>query len=263
MKTLSIGENKSELSNLLDLLETVDPCGEHWPSITADRSRRFLDKYEVDTVFLDAKVQGSCGTVLGRELAEKYPKLNIVYMAENGDQAYDAFQFYASAYLVKPIREEDIRRSVAHLRNDVIIRQRPVIFVRCFGDFEVFAGGIPLKFKRSRTKELFAILICHRGAALSMGKLMSVLWEDGEDTKSDRSYLRTLIGDLRQTFAIAGEPEAIIKGYNTLAVDPQKVECDYYDFLKGKRQAVLSYQGQFMNQYSWAEYEFAHDEYVD
>ncbi|MBR1628431.1 MAG: hypothetical protein IJ679_04075, partial [Lachnospiraceae bacterium] len=119
------------------------------------------------------------------------------------------------------------------------------------------------RFKRSRTKELFAILICHRGAALSMGRLMSILWEDGEDTDSDRSYLRTLIGDLRQTFSAAGVPEVIIKGYNTLAVDPEKVDCDYYNFLMGRRRAVLSYEGEFMNQYSWAEYEFSHDEYQE
>ena len=262
MKTLSIGENKEELSRLLDMLESVDPCGEHWPALTAKRSRDFLEQYEVDTVFLDARVTDAQGVRLGEELAEKYPELNIVFMAEDEKYAGAAFRFYASEYMVKPVDEAAIRKAVAHLRHAVQVRKKPAVEVRCFGEFEVFYKGSPLRFKRSRTKELFAILICHRGAALSMGRLMSILWEDGEDTDSDRSYLRTLIGDLRQTFSAVGVPEAIIKGYNTLAVDPEQVDCDYYNFLKGRRRAVLSYEGEFMNQYSWAEYEFSHDDFL-
>ena len=263
MNTLSVGENREELTDLLNLLETVDPRGEHWPSLAAKRCRMFLERYEVDTVFLNAKVSDADGVSLGRELAQKYPRLNIVFLAENENLAYEAFQFYASAYLKKPFTEESIREAVSHLRNEVVIEALPVVQVQCFGDFEVFVKGIPLKFKRSRTKELFAVLICHRGAALSMGKLMAVLWEDGGDTKSDRSYLRMLISDLKQTFASVQADDIIQKGYNTIGLDTSKVECDYYDFLRGKRSAVFSYQGEFMSQYSWAEYEFSHDEYIE
>ena len=240
-------------------MEAVDPRGEHWPSRTAARSRRFLERYEVDTVFLNADVADADGVALGRELAGNYPDLNIVFLAADDTLAFDAFQFYASAYLIKPVCEEDIRNAVLHLRKDVVIEDRPILQIRCFGDFEVFAGGIPLKFRRSRTKELLAILVCHRGSALSMGKLMSILWEEGEDSKSDRSYLRTLIHDLKTTLADIGAEDVVIKGYNNLAIDMNKVECDYFDFLKGKRKAVSSYQGEFMSQYSWAEYEFSHD----
>lgn len=131
------------------------------------------------------------------------------------------------------------------------------IKVKCFGEFEVFGNGRPLEFKRARTKELFAVLVCHRGSMLTMGKLMSVLWEDGEDTDSDRSYLRTMISDLKKTLSAIGAEDTIIKKYNSIGVDMTKVECDYYDFLDGKWEAVQQYNGQFMVQYPWAEYELS------
>ncbi len=131
------------------------------------------------------------------------------------------------------------------------------IRVQCFGEFEVFGNGKPLVFKRVRTKELLAVLVCHRGSMLSMGTLMSILWEDGEDTDSDRSYLRTMISDLKKTLADAGAGDIIIKKYNSIGIDPSLIDCDYYDFLEGKWEAVQHYNGQFMKQYTWAEYELA------
>ena len=32
-----------------------------------------------------------------------------------------------------------------------------------------------------------------------------------------------------------------------------KVDCDYYNFLRGSRSATNSYRGEYMTQYSWAE----------
>lgn len=131
------------------------------------------------------------------------------------------------------------------------------IRVQCFGEFEVFGDEKPLPFKRGRTKELLAVLVCHRGSMLSMGTLMSILWEDGEDSDSDRSYLRTMISDLKKTLASVGAEDVIIKKYNSIGVDPGKIDCDYYDFLAGKWEAVERYNGQFMRQYTWAEYELS------
>jgi two-component SAPR family response regulator len=36
-------------------------------------------------------------------------------------------------------------------------------------------------------------------------------------------------------------------------LDTSKVDCDYYNFLRGSRSATNSYRGEYMTQYSWAE----------
>ena len=44
-----------------------------------------------------------------------------------------------------------------------------------------------------------------------------------------------------------------MRGRNTLAIDTSRVECDYYNFLRGERMALNAYRGEYMTQYSWAE----------
>lgn len=39
-------------------------------------------------------------------------------------------------------------------------------------------------------------------------------------------------------------------GYN---INPSLFECDYYDYLNNVPYAVRAYQGEYMQQYSWAE----------
>ena len=49
--------------------------------------------------------------------------------------------------------------------------------------------------------------------------------------------------------------EAVLrKSYNGVSLDTQKMDCDYYRFLRGEVSAVNQYQGEFMPQYSWAEF---------
>lgn len=45
----------------------------------------------------------------------------------------------------------------------------------------------------------------------------------------------------------------LVRGRSTLAIDTSKVECDYYNFLRGDRSTISSYRGEYMTQYSWAE----------
>ncbi|MBR5533357.1 MAG: hypothetical protein IKU62_00710 [Ruminiclostridium sp.] len=130
-------------------------------------------------------------------------------------------------------------------------KETPILRVQTFGNFEVFWGDQPVRFERSKTRELFAYLIDRRGARCTMGELISVLWEGRPDTASLRSQLRSLITDLRSAFRTLGVEEAVIKGRNYIAVDPAKVDCDYYRYLAGEKRTA--FRGEYMSNYSWAE----------
>ena len=85
------------------------------------------------------------------------------------------------------------------------------------------------------------------------GEMLAVLWEDKPDTASLHSHLRNLIFDLSHTLEDAGVNGLLVRGRSTLALDTSKVDCDYYNFLRGDRSAFNSYRGEYMTQYSWAE----------
>jgi hypothetical protein len=46
----------------------------------------------------------------------------------------------------------------------------------------------------------------------------------------------------------------IIKKHGALAIVPNQIPCDYYDFLNGNVSALNTYTGEYMAQYSWAEF---------
>ena len=39
-----------------------------------------------------------------------------------------------------------------------------------------------------------------------------------------------------------------------LRIRTEQIECDYYDWCQGKLYAINQYRGEYMTQYSWAEF---------
>lgn len=131
--------------------------------------------------------------------------------------------------------------------------QGPKLHIQTFGNFEVFYQGELVHFRRSRTKELLAYLVDRRGAGITMGELISILWEGRPATDSVRSQLRSLITDLRLTLRPMGQEGVVVKHRDLIAIDPRRVDCDYYRFLAGDPGAVKAFRGEYMTNYSWAE----------
>ena len=60
--------------------------------------------------------------------------------------------------------------------------------------------------------------------------------------------------DLLDTFDGAGCGQVIVHQRGKLAIDPAQIDCDYYDWRDGRSRAVNLYRGEYMSQYSWAEF---------
>ena len=123
------------------------------------------------------------------------------------------------------------------------------IRVQAFGNFEVFLDGAPILFKYERTKEMFAYLVDRAGAYCTSGELLGILFENDS---GHEEYMKKLRQDLLNTFNAAGCGQVIIHRRGKLAVDPEQIDCDYYDWVEGRREG-LSYHGEYMAQYSWGE----------
>ena len=108
--------------------------------------------------------------------------------------------------------------------------------------------GIPVKFKYEKTRELLAFPV-DRGTLCTNGEIMAALW----DKTISRSYLRMLRKDLTDTFQKAGCGDVIMQKRGSLAIVPERVSCDYYDWARGEPQACNAYRGEYMTQYSWSE----------
>lgn len=253
MKTLVVDDSRraaSSLARIIDGIFSQDVCE---VALDAQEACAKCKDTHFDVVFLDVEMPGTNGFEIARMLGNNSPSTNVVFVTGHSRYALDAWGTQASAFLVKPVDEEDVRRALGSLRHPIDPHYGRGLFVRCFGNFEVFFDSVPVRFERLQTKELLAYLIDRRGALVSVGELVAVLWEGQPDTPSRRSQLRTLISDLRHTFERIGLPDAIVKRRGCIAVRLTAAECDYFGFIHNIPSAVNSYLGEYMSQYSWAE----------
>lgn len=253
MRVLVVDDSRLSASSLVRVLERIDVSVHPKVVSSAAEALESLDQQHFDVAFLDIEMPGINGLELARQLKLRHPLTNVVYVTGYPEYALDAWSTQASAFLVKPVDEQDVRRALDNLRIPVTNQDGSGLFVQCFGNFEVFYDGVPVAFERYHTKELLAYLVDRKGALVSMGELMAVLWEDRPDTPSLRSQLRTLISDLRRTLSDLGYGQAVVKRRGGIAIAIDVDECDYYAFLAGNPDALNQYHGEYMCQYSWAE----------
>ena len=180
--------------------------------------------------------------------------INVIFTTGYSEYTKDAMDMHASGYIMKPITPEKIKSELNDLRyrtQSAEVKSRFRIVT--FGNFMVYDGNSPIKFKYRKSLEVLAYLVDRKGAFASNGELIAALWEDDSDYDGRISYLNNIRADLKNTLSDLGYDDVIIRQRGHLAIDMKKVSCDYYDYLSGDKEKARSYHGEYMSQYSWAE----------
>ena len=202
---------------------------------------------KIDIAFLDIEMPVLNGVQLAKKLKAINPKINIIFVTAYNDYAIEAYRMHVSGYVMKPVNEERIKEELDGLRYEIDLKPSKVLQVKCFGNFEIFHNGTPLKFHRQKSKELFAYLVDREGTSVNVNELNAILWE--EDKKS---YFRNLIADIQNTLKEVGAEDVFVKRYNECFIDPTLIDCDAYEYKKNNPDAIRMYRGEYMIQYSWA-----------
>ena len=207
----------------------------------------YIKSNPADVAFLDINMRGMGGLALAEKIVAFSPCCKIVFCTGYEEYAIPAFKLHASGYLMKPVSAKDIQAEIDNIKG---IRQtEKPLTVKCFGTFEVYARGEKLIFKRSKTKELFAFLVDRNGAGVTVAEIGVALWENDEDQKN-HNYIHQLFRDLRQSLEMVGAAEIFERNNYFYSLNPEKLDCDYYAYLKNGKPA---FRGEYMSQYSWAE----------
>lgn len=212
-----------------------------------DEALDFVKENSTDVAFLDINMRGMGGLTLAEKIHSACPDCKIVFCTGHEEYAIPAFKLHVSGYLLKPISAEDVQSEINNIKG-IRNREKPLV-VKCFGNFEVYVNGEKLAFKRSKTKELLAFLVDRNGAGVTVAEIGVALWEDSEN-KKNQNYIHQLFHDLRQTMEAAGVGEIFKRNSYFYSVDSEKMDCDYYAFLKT---GTPKFRGEYMSQYSWAE----------
>lgn len=251
MKIIVVDDEKIALDGMVSAIKKAVPDSEIHKFSKSEDAARFAENNKFEIAFLDIEMRGMNGIELAEILKKNNPSVNIIFATGYNTYSIDAFRLHASGYITKPVTAEKISEEMLYLRSPVECTAVKKLKVQCFGNFEIFHEGKPLKFSRSKTKELFAYLVDRKGASVNTEQICAVLWDGRDDTPRLRNQVRNLVCDLRSTLKAVGSDDVFVASRNSFSVDTELIDCDYYRFLDGENEVI--YSGEYMSQYSWAE----------
>lgn len=250
MRLIAADDEPLMLAALTDALHEAFPEAETESFDDPENAYIYAAENDVDIAFLDIRMYGISGIELAKKIKLVKPLTNIIFCTGYSEYALEAINLGASGYIMKPATKEKVLEAIKNLHHPLPEKRQNRLTVRSFGNFEVYADGKPLGFRLNKTKELLAYLFDRQGAMCTNNEIMCVLFEDDEHSV----YLRRLKADLTETLEQVGCGGALVKQWGKLGLNMALVDSDYNDWLAGRPEAINAYRGEYMSQYSWAEF---------
>ena len=256
MNIIAIDDELPALNLLLEAIKEARPEAEINGFSDPDELIEYVKENQVDVACLDIQIYDITGIELAKNIKELQPRVNIIFVTAYGEYVTDAMKMHASGYLRKPVVSQDISRELDDLRYEISDKSPDYrLKVKCFGSFEVFyPNGDVLHFSRAKSKEAFAYLVCKNGSTCTVGELGNNLFDDEPYDEKKRNYIQKIISTMNKDLEAAGVTDVVRKSYNSISIDPKLIDCDYYHYLNGDTSPEATYRGEFIDQYSWAEY---------
>ena len=254
MRVMIVDDEKLALRQFL--LETEDLLTVEVAAAFSDplEALEYMKKNTVEAAFLDIEMPGMNGLTLAEKLREIRPDLVIIFVTGYEKYAFDAVKIKADYYMTKPYDRKDIKEAMERARL-LSGRQRKRVYFRTFGRFDMFVDGQTVYFANAKAKELLALCVDHKGGIVTIEEAVDKLWEGRVYDSRVKNLYRKSVMYLRQLFGEYGVEDIFQNNRGSCHVDLLKVDCDYYEFLKGNPEAVRVWEvsGNYLQEYSWAE----------
>lgn len=262
MYVLAVDDEQYALAELETELKKVFPNAEICAYRKANQAMEWVKELAhrgetLDYAFLDVQMRGINGLELAHFIKSAHPDAVLFFCTAYSEYAFDAFGLYAKGYILKPAQAHRIEKVLDQMVTDwrlTASRMPRDVRIQTFGHFEVFVEGTQMVFEREKAKELLAYLVDRRGSSVTTEQIAMILWEDEPYDRKLKNRTTTVISSLRNSLREAGIEDILVKSWNHLALDTAKVKCDAYDYEKWDIDAVNSFRGEYMVNYSWAEF---------
>lgn len=257
LRLLAVDDEELALEDLVRALSQADPSAQISAYTDPEEALMALRKKEIaaDIAFLDIEMREWTGIQLATELKKMCPNTEVVFVTAYSQYALESYSVHARGYLMKPVTAENVLNELQNIGvSPLAAAPETTLKIQCFGSFEVYFKGKPVEFSRAKSKELFAYLVYLHGAVCSTKECAAILYEDREYDSALKNHMETYKSEMMRALRQVGCENAVIKGHNRMSIDLEQVDCDYYHFLNGEPEAINAFVGEFMSQYSWAEF---------
>lgn len=193
MKLVLIDDEYYALKGLEMELSTIDNVEIIGMYDDENRALEDMERLKPDVVFLDIDMPSISGIEMFSLILEKSPHTKIVFVTAYDSYAVKAFELNASDYIVKPVRNDRLIKSIERLMTDKsknIREEEKNISINCFGPLSIKVNGsnININWRTKKVEELIAFLSCYKGEFVSKEKIAGTLWPD-MDTEKSKSNL--------------------------------------------------------------------------
>ncbi|AFM41580.1 response regulator containing CheY-like receiver and SARP domains [Desulfosporosinus acidiphilus SJ4] len=218
-----------------------------------------------DCAFLDIEMSDLNGIELAAKLSEKYPDIEVMFITAYNHYATQAFEVNAIEYILKPVRPERLAKAITKISQKIKYRKSLAhvsLKIRSFGNFEVFVGHKPIRWTRTKPRELLAYLLQNDGKWVDKYKICDDLWRTLKPEKALAS-LQTAVWAIRKTLSQSGCMAKINYAHDSYQLNLPETEWDLQQFddaydiflrtglAERGKEAELLYTGEYLNGEDW------------
>ncbi|OXM88423.1 hypothetical protein CF651_00605 [Paenibacillus rigui] len=198
-----------------------------------------------DVVFLDMDMPELGGIQVAERLLQSLPDLHIVFVTAYNDFAVQAFELQAVDYLLKPVRRERLLKTLKRLqkpappasREDTLPAEgeAPSLMIRLLRNLQFELSGqetLFIRWRTTKTQELFAYLFHHRNQPVHKDTLIELLWPELDYMKAS-THLYTSVYQVRKTLASLKDYMRVCNGDEGYRLETTGVIVDSEEWEKG------------------------------
>jgi two-component system LytT family response regulator len=240
MKAILIDDERPALRQLEQLLQDVDGIEVTGKFLSAKAGLEHLATEQTDVVFLDIGMPEMNGLTAAEYIQQIDNNIQIVYITAYAQYALEAFEHHALDYLLKPVDPIRFSKTLNRIKTYSPVKERstkiptePEPLVFCFNNLAISPHIDPygkVKWRTSKTKELFAFLIHHKGSRITKDVLLEEIWPHFTPDKA-MIHLHTSIYQIRKIIKQSGLPTTLdfsLESYR-LNIDNLTIDVDFFE----------------------------------
>jgi two-component system LytT family response regulator len=231
------------MKRMLGKVDEVEIVGSFKETSTA---HSFLTNHDVDLIFMDINMPKESGLEFAGLLRESGRQMKIVFVTSHKEYSLPAFDVYAFDYIVKPVNQARLHQTVQRALSEMSSEKGSVehdssamlVKINCLGGLDIRSvQNVIVKWKTSKSAELFGYLLIHKGRLVSRARIIEDIF--GEmPLKNAEAYLYTTVYQLRKLLDTYGLKESLHSDSNHYALDLTQVLLDMLSFEEGCKQMV-------------------------
>ncbi|MFF2092752.1 response regulator [Paenibacillus sp. NPDC058174] len=207
---------------------------------TAAATSFLNDNTDVELAFVDISMPGGSGLELAGKLDKAGSKTQVVFVTSHKDYALEAFELSVLDYLVKPVTQERLERTIHRvLESRKTVQQLEAsghasanarrTSISALGDFYIRSEEGRVKWISSKSAELFAYLLLNRGRRISRSRLLADIFA-GMTSINAEKYLNTAVYQMRKSLEPVGLREAVRSENDGYVLELDDAVVDYEEF---------------------------------